>query len=54
MSADALSLLDWRRTIGDLYAEVRSTPDRLAAWRLWQETRARLFREHPQSPIPSD
>ena len=53
MSADALSLLDWRRTIGDLYAEVRATADRRAGWRRWQETRARLFREHPQSPIPS-
>jgi uncharacterized protein len=53
MSAEAVSLLDWRRTIGDLYTEVRATTDRRAAWLRWQETRARLFREHPQSPIPS-
>jgi uncharacterized protein len=54
MSADALSLLRWRRTIGELYAEVRATPDKAAAWRRWQETRKRLFREHPQSPVPAD
>ena len=52
MSADALSLLDWRRTIADLYAEVRATADLRTAWGRWQDTRARLFREHPQSPIP--
>lgn len=54
MGADALSLLDWRRTIGDLYAEVRATADGRSAWGRWQETRSRLFREHPQSPVPPD
>jgi uncharacterized protein (DUF1684 family) len=54
MSADALSLLDWRRAIGDLYAEVRASADKPTAWRRWHETRARLFREHPQSPVPSE
>ncbi len=54
MGADALSLLDWRRTIGDLYAGVRASVDKPAAWQRWQETRARLFREHPQSPVPPD
>ncbi len=51
--ADSLSLLDWRRTIGELYAEVRATPDRHAAWQRWQAVRSRLFREHPQSPVPA-
>ena len=51
--ASLVSLLDWRRTVGDLYAEIRATADKQAAWRHWQETRARLFREHPQSPVPS-
>ena len=50
--ADSLSLLDWRRTIGELYAEVRATPDGHAAWQRWQAVRSRLFREHPQSPVP--
>jgi len=52
VTADALSLLDWKRAIGELYAEIRVTPDKHAAWNHWRETRARLFREHPQSPVP--
>jgi uncharacterized protein len=51
--AEALSLLDWRRRIGQLYAEIRATPDKHAAWRLWRDARASLFRTHPQSPIPA-
>jgi uncharacterized protein (DUF1684 family) len=51
--ADALALLDWKRTIAELYAEIRATPDRHAAWCRWRDTRARLFREHPQSPVPA-
>lgn len=50
--SELLSLLDWRRTIGDLYAEIRTTPDKQLGWERWLQTRARLFREHPQSPIP--
>jgi uncharacterized protein len=50
--ADSLSLLDWKRTIGELYAEIRATPNKHAAWQRWREARASLFREHPQSPIP--
>jgi uncharacterized protein len=49
--AGPLALLDWRRRIGDLYAEIRAAQDKLAAWRRWQETRTSLFREHPHSPI---
>jgi uncharacterized protein len=49
---DSLLLLDWRRTIGDLYAEIRATADKRAAWVRWGDTRSRLFREHPQSPVP--
>ena len=54
MNDDPLSLLDWRRTISELYAEVRATPDKRRAWGRWQATRSRLFREHPESPIPPD
>jgi uncharacterized protein (DUF1684 family) len=51
-----LELADWRRRISDLYAEVRhlSTTDVDAALELWRATRERLFREHPQSPVPAD
>ncbi len=51
--AGLLSLLDWRRTISDLYAEIRATPNKHAAWRRWRQARTRLFRKHPQSPIPA-
>lgn len=57
MSSDSisatLSLLDWKRNVFGLYAEIRATPDKHAAWRLWRDTRARLFGEHPQSPVPA-
>jgi uncharacterized protein len=51
--SEVLSLLDWRRRISDLYAVIRATEDKRAAWRRWQETRAFLFRGHPQSPVPA-
>jgi uncharacterized protein len=51
--ADSLSLLDWRRRIGELYAEIRAASNKHAAWRHWREARTRLFQEHPQSPIPT-
>ena len=50
---DELTLLDWKRRIFALYAEIRADPDPEHAWRHWRETRDRLFREHPQSPIPA-
>ena len=52
--SDALDLADWRRRIAELYAEVRALagPDPEAAWRRWREVRERLYREHPQSPVP--
>lgn len=50
---DTLSLLDWKRTIAELYAAIRAAPDGHAAWRQWRDTRARLFSEHPQSPVPA-
>jgi uncharacterized protein (DUF1684 family) len=48
----ALALLDWRRRIAELYAEIRGNPDPDEAWSLWQATRAELFRDHPGSPVP--
>jgi uncharacterized protein len=52
-TTDPLSLLDWRRTIGDLYAEIRATPNPQDAWQRWQQKRRLLFRRHPQSPVPA-
>lgn len=51
---EAEQLWDWRQKIAGLYHDVRSGRDAPAAWRLWCETRAALFRSHPQSPIEPD
>jgi hypothetical protein len=47
-----LDLLDWKRRIFELYAEIRRSPSAEAAWRRWREVRHELFRSHPQSPSP--
>jgi uncharacterized protein (DUF1684 family) len=47
-----LELLDWRRRMAELYADLRRRPhdaETLAWFRAQKDT---LFREHPQSPIP--
>jgi uncharacterized protein len=41
-----LDLVDWRRRVGDAY--------RLPTLEAWREARDRLFREHPQSPVPPE
>jgi uncharacterized protein (DUF1684 family) len=52
--SDRLWLADWRRRIADLYTAVRAAAasDPEAAWELWRDERERLFRTHPQSPLP--
>lgn len=53
---DRLTLADWRRRVAALYAEVRSiaATDPVLAHAHWRSVRERLFREHPQSPLPPD
>jgi uncharacterized protein len=53
MSAD-LELLDWRRQVSELYAGVRAATDPERAHARWRGERDRLFRTHPQSPLPAD
>ena len=49
----SLELWDWRRQMAAIYARVRAlSPEE--GWRVWREDRDRLFREHPQSPIPRE
>jgi uncharacterized protein (DUF1684 family) len=48
---DELSLLDWKRRIFGLYAEVRADADPARAWRRWRDVRDELFRTHAQSPL---
>ena len=47
----SLALLDWRRRVARLYAEVRAEPDVVAAHDHWRRTRDALLRTHPASPV---
>ncbi len=55
-ASDRAWLADWRRQVAALYAEVRAlaVTDPSVAHRHWRDGRERLFREHPQSPVPRD
>ena len=51
---DVLTLLEWKRSIFQLYQEIRGEAPR-TAWKHWRDVRDGLFREHPQSPLtPAD
>jgi uncharacterized protein (DUF1684 family) len=52
---DELELADWRRTIADLYVDVRrmALQDVESAFDHWRAVRERLFRQRPQSPVPA-
>ena len=50
---DPLALAGWRREIAALYTRIRGAGDPQNGWRGWRETRDRLFRAHPASPIPA-
>lgn len=47
-----LELLDWKRHVFELYAEIRAAADPEVAWTRWRAVRDELFRDHPQSPKP--
>jgi len=46
-----LSLLDWRRQVQALYAEVRAQPDPTSGHARWRAGRDELFAHHLQSPL---
>jgi uncharacterized protein len=46
----SLTLVDWRRRVFALYAEVRASEDSQRGWERWCAVRAELYRDHPQSP----
>jgi uncharacterized protein (DUF1684 family) len=52
---DRLTLADWRRRVAALYVEVRgmAASDPGVAHAHWRAVREWMFREHPQSPVPS-
>lgn len=53
-ATDRAWLADWRRQVATLYAEVRgmAASDPAIALAHWRAVRERLYREHPQSPVP--
>ena len=55
MNVEHLTLLDWRRKVADVYAEVRARLPRDApgAQAHWRQCRDELFRDHPQSALPT-
>lgn len=52
-AGDLGALVDWRRRVAELYAEVRQSRDPEAAWRHWVAEREKLFMTHAQSPLTS-
>ncbi len=51
---ETMTLAEWRRRVADLYTNVRHlAADHTAAVELWRTTRERLYRDHPQSPVPA-
>ena len=54
MDAPALTLIDWRIRVSDLYSQVRADDDPERAHATWRAGRDDLFRTHPQSPLPAD
>jgi uncharacterized protein (DUF1684 family) len=51
---DELDLLDWKRRVFALYADVRTSEDVQSAWWRWRDGRDALFGGHPQSPYAAD
>jgi uncharacterized protein (DUF1684 family) len=51
---EELELLDWKRRIFALYADVRTSVGPAAAHARWRTRRDDLFRTHPQSPLPQE
>lgn len=48
-------LLDYRRSVAEMYARVRKTaPNEHARWELFRKERDRLFKEHPRSPLSDE
>jgi uncharacterized protein (DUF1684 family) len=54
-ATDRAWLADWRRQVAALYAAVRAMAetDPVLALTHWRTVRERLYRDHPQSPVPA-
>ena len=50
-ATDTISLASWRRSVAEMYAEVRSSDDPALAWYTFVDGRNNLFKEHTQTPL---
>ena len=50
--AVGLSVVDWRRRVAQLYADVRAAAAPADGHTWWRAGRDELFRDHPASPLP--
>ena len=46
-----MQLAHWRRTVAEMYANIRNEKDCQTAWQSFRNTRDDLFLNHPQSPL---
>jgi uncharacterized protein (DUF1684 family) len=53
MASAYLELLDWRRRVAELFAELRGRPQDAQTLAWFRAEKDALFRVHPQSPIPA-
>jgi uncharacterized protein len=51
---DAFDIVDWRRRVFAVYAEVRAAQDPAVAHDVWRRARDELFATHPASPLPPE
>lgn len=49
-----LELLDWRRRVGELFAELRRRPADASSLDWFRARKDELFRSHPQTPLPPE
>jgi uncharacterized protein len=54
MASAYVELLDWRRCVAELFAELRRRPADAATLLWFRAQKDALFKHHPQSPIPED
>ena len=54
MTHRAVELAEYRRTVAEEYAAIRSATSLVAAHRAWIANRDMLFRDHPQSALSVD
>src|SRR5438067_842145 len=52
-ASEYLELLDWRRSVAELFAALRTRPATAETLSWFRAQKDALFQSHPQSPIPA-